>query len=110
MDVQRPEGQSSVDPAPAEDPPVAQALSRPAPSDKPGTLQVGSRPAGAQVYVDDVRVGTTPMTMNNVKPGAHGVRIELPGHQPWVTSVHVEAGAQARVGASLEVGAVSSRR
>jgi hypothetical protein len=40
--------------------------------------------------------------MINVKPGAHRVRIELPGHRPWATSVTVDAGAQARIGASLE--------
>jgi len=68
----------------------------------PGTLQIASRPAGATVYVDDLRVGTTPMTMSGVKPGAHRLRIELPGHRPWTTSVNVEPGAQARVGASLE--------
>ena len=71
-------------------------------SNEPGTLQIASRPSGAQVFVDEVRAGTTPMTMSNVKPGAHRVRIELPGHRPWATSVIVQAGAQTRVGASLE--------
>jgi len=64
-------------------------------------LQIASRPAGATVYVDDLPVGITPLTMINVKPGPHRVRIELPGNRPWTTSVTVEAGAQARVGASL---------
>ena len=75
---------------------------RPTTDTQPGTLQIASRPPGAQVYVDDVRVGITPLTMINVKPGAHRVRIELPGHRPWTTSVTVDAGAQARIGASLE--------
>lgn len=75
----------------------------PAPTNTaPGSLHIASRPAGAQVYVDEARAGTTPMTMNDVKPGAYRIRIELPGHRPWTTSVNVEAGAQARVGASLE--------
>lgn len=77
-------------------------------SPEPGTLHVASRPPGAQVYLDEVRVGTTPMTMNNVTPGAHRVRIEMPGHRPWTTSVIVAAGAQARVGASLEQVAAGS--
>ena len=61
-----------------------------------------SLPSGAEIYVDDVRVGATPMTMNNVPPGAHRVRIEMPGHRPWTTTVNVEAGVLAHVGASLE--------
>jgi hypothetical protein len=78
------------------------AVARPTLPVELGTLQIASRPSGALVFVDEVRVGTTPMTMNDVKPGQHRVRIELPGHLPWTTSVNVEAGAEARVGASLE--------
>ena len=69
-----------------------------------GEISLVSRPAGATVYVDDVRVGVTPMVMRDVGPGMHRIRIELFGHRTWVTSVTVEPGAQVRVGASLEEG------
>jgi hypothetical protein len=54
------------------------------------------------VYVDGGRVGVTPMTLAEVRPGVHTVRFELAGHRPWATAVTVEAGVQGRVGASLE--------
>ncbi len=67
-----------------------------------GSLQIASRPTGAQVFVDDVRVGVTPMSLAEVSVGSHRVRIELPGFRRWATAVNVESGARARVGASLE--------
>jgi hypothetical protein len=73
----------------------------PAPSG-PGSLNVFSRPAGAQVYVDDRLIGTTPVSLSNVTPGAHTVRIALPGHQRWESHVTVTPGTATRVAASLE--------
>ncbi len=59
-------------------------------------------PLGATVYVDEVRVGVTPVTVNDVMPGTRLIRMELLGHQTWRTSVNVEAGAFMRIGASIE--------
>jgi hypothetical protein len=70
--------------------------------DEPGTLELISRPPGAQVYVDEVPVGITPIAASKVGPGVHRVRFELAGHQPWTTTVAVDPGAVVRVGASLE--------
>jgi len=81
--------------------PKARPTSIPTPN-QPGALQVASRPSGAQVFVDDVRVGVTPMSLAEVSAGSHRVRIELPGFRRWATAVNVETGARARVGASLE--------
>ena len=67
-----------------------------------GSLQVASRPSGAQVFVDAVRVGVTPMSLAEVSAGSHRVRIELPGFRRWATAVNVDRGLRARVGASLE--------
>ncbi len=75
---------------------------RPTVGSSSGSLQIASRPTGAQVFVDDVRVGVTPMSLADVSAGSHRVRIELPGFRLWVTAVNVETGARARVGASLE--------
>lgn len=68
----------------------------------PGALQVLSRPEGAQVFVDGALVGRTPLVIASVQAGSHDVRIELPGHRRWATSVRVEPGERARVAASLE--------
>ena len=67
-----------------------------------GSLQVASRPSGAQVFVDDNLIGTTPFLLSNVTAGSRSLRIELSGYQTWTTSVHIKASARARVSANLE--------
>jgi hypothetical protein len=37
-----------------------------------------------------------------VTPGSKTVRLELAGHKPWSSTVHVAAGQRVRVAASLE--------
>ena len=68
----------------------------------PPSLEVVSRPAGAQVFLDGRLVGRTPLVLSGVTPGDHAVRLTMPGHQRWVTSVTVAPGTRARVAASLE--------
>jgi serine/threonine protein kinase len=68
----------------------------------PASIEVVSRPSGAQVFVNGRLVGRTPLVVSDMRPGAHAVRIALPGHQRWVTTVDVAAGSRARVAASLE--------
>ena len=86
-------------PAPA--PPVRRDPVPPATAG-PAMLELASRPSGAVVFVDDVRVGVTPVTINDVRPGTRRVRMELPPHRPWSTAVDVQEGAHLRIGASLE--------
>lgn len=78
------------------------APSRPAADARAAGLQVDSRPSGAQVWVDGVQMGVTPLYLPGMSAGAHTVRIEMPGYRPWTTSVSVGAGEPARVAASLE--------
>jgi hypothetical protein len=68
----------------------------------PASIEVVSRPSGAHVFVNGRLVGRTPLVLSAMRPGAHAVRIALPGHQRWVTTVDVAAGSRARVAASLE--------
>ena len=67
-----------------------------------GALVVFSRPPGADVFLDERLVGSTPLSLDEVTAGTHGVRIALPEHRAWVTSVTVTPGASHRVAASLE--------
>ena len=71
-------------------------------TNSPGSLQVLSRPTGAQVYVDDNLIGTTPMLLSNVAAGSRRLRIELSGYKIWTTSVQIEPSARSRVSARLE--------
>jgi serine/threonine protein kinase len=84
-------------------PPVGAAdRTPPASQQEPGALQIDSRPRGAQVFVDGRLVGSTPLTLPEIRPGAHAVRLELSGHRRWVTAVTVIPGTRQRVAASLE--------
>ena len=86
----------------AQAPPAPAQAARPVAQNKPAMLELVSRPLGATVFVDEIRVGVTPVTVNDVMPGTRLIRMELLGHQTWRTSVNVEAGAFMRIGASLE--------
>jgi len=72
------------------------------PGARTGILRVESRPSGAAVIIDGRVVGTTPLQISDVEPGAHQIRLELPGHRPWSTTTTIVAGQSVRVAASLE--------
>ncbi len=80
----------------------------PSPSDatpaanSPGSLRVTSRPSGAQVFVDDNLVSTTPFQLSNVAAGVRHLRIELAGYKTWTTSVQIESSTRSQVSAILE--------
>ena len=57
-----------------------------------GSLVVSSKPVGASVYLDSVLVGTTPLTLNAVSPGAHTVEIRSPGYMPCSIGITVSEG------------------
>jgi serine/threonine protein kinase len=67
-----------------------------------GTILVQSRPAGAQVFVNDRLIGSTPLAIPELPAGPTAVRIEMDGYQPWVTTVGVKAGERVVVTASLD--------
>jgi hypothetical protein len=105
--------QNVPEPAVVDVPAVVQeaevAPPRPAPKPRPAppavkaaTVRFDSRPAGATIYLDDVRLGVTPLTINTVTPGTHQVRMEMLGHDTWRSSLTVKEGEQHFVGASLE--------
>jgi PEGA domain len=78
------------------------ASTRSARSGQAGSLQVATRPSGAQVFVDDSLIGTTPLLLSNVEAGSKRLRIELPGYKTWATSIQIEPSARSRVSARLE--------
>ena len=86
---------------------AASAGSPPAPAETPaatgaGAINVQSRPSGARVFVNDRLIGSTPLTIPSMPPGAATVRIEMDGYQTWTTTVGVNAGEPTRVNASLD--------
>ena len=83
---------------------TAEVRPRPSRTTQPtiGALFVDSHPSGAQVFVDGALVGRTPLLLNDVRSGEHRVRLALPMHRTWATSVDVTGGERTRVAASLE--------
>jgi hypothetical protein len=65
------------------------------------TLEVKSTPPGATVYVDDVKVGTTPLE-TQVLPGERVVKIDLKLHQPIEESLVIPIRGRAALERSLE--------
>jgi hypothetical protein len=85
-------------------PPSGGIAAKPTPgaSSFTGSIYVDSRPRGARVFIDGREAGTTPLTLPDVRVGAHVVRLELPDHRTWSTSTRVTSGQTSRVTGSLE--------
>lgn len=65
------------------------------------TLEVKSNPAGATVYIDDVKVGVTPLN-TQVLPGERVVKLDLKLHQPIEESVVIPIRGSASLEKTLE--------
>ncbi|MEC7518717.1 MAG: PEGA domain-containing protein [Myxococcota bacterium] len=64
---------------------------------RPGALVVSGAPRGAEVTLDGVllgHLGAEPLRRGDLEPGAHELRVEAPGHEPWSRTVEVTAGAE----------------
>lgn len=68
-----------------------------------GGLRVTTEPAGAQVLLDGVSLGQTPLSYDEAEVGDHVLRIELPGHGQVVRTVHIRGGTVHEVNAQLAV-------
>lgn len=65
------------------------------------TLEVKSTPAGATVFVDDVKVGVTPLT-TQVLPGERVIRVDLKMHQPVEEAIVIPIRGSASLEKTLE--------
>jgi len=80
------------EPAPRPEPPPAAV---PAPVAAPptvGVLRIDSDVAGAQVFIDRAFVGATPVTIPDVKPGAHTLNVSAPGYDGVAEAIEVSPG------------------
>lgn len=66
-----------------------------------GTTSLVSILGGADVFVDNVFTGHTPITLT-AKAGQHSVRIVLNGYKEWSQEVTVVSGAESRLTISLQ--------
>jgi len=71
--------------------------------DKSGNgLYIMSTPPRANVYVDNVLRGETPVMLGNASPGSHHVVVNLSGYDEWETTVVVPATGTKVVAAVLD--------
>ena len=68
----------------------------------PGTLQIGANEQGAEVYVDGLKVGTTPFTGTGFAPGSHFVSIRQSGRKLWSSNLDLQPAGSASTTAQLE--------
>jgi len=61
----------------------------------PGRLLVSSQPPGADVYLDERRIGSAPVVIDNIVPGTHPVRLEMPGRTVVRDAVTIRPGEEA---------------
>jgi hypothetical protein len=64
-------------------------------------IGVDSSPPGAVVFINQRRVGETPLQFLRVPAGSHVVWVERQGYERWSSSVLVPDGQQIRVLATL---------
>jgi len=67
-----------------------------------GGLFAITRPLGAQVFLDNKLIGTTPLFMSQLSPGSHEVRLELPGFRTYSSSIQVEPDRRFRLAVQLD--------
>ena len=79
--------EQSIYVSPAEMPPIDVLLEAIA-----GSLVIRSEPSGAQVYVDDEKRGTTPLTVEKVAAGSRAIRLEMVGHTTHETTIELRPG------------------
>lgn len=63
-----------------------------APLSSDGTLTVTVMQEGAEVYVDEQLVGTSPIAPQALQPGSHTVRVRMPGFSEYSDVITVERG------------------
>jgi hypothetical protein len=66
-----------------------------------GSISVNSAPTGAQVYINNLFRGYSPVTVDGLTPGMYTVALKLNGYQDWQSSATVTAGQTAQLSATL---------
>ena len=67
-----------------------------------GIVNVTSNPSGAEVHMDALYRGVTPISMENVDPGSHSILIRKTGYKDYNKTITVETGVVTTVAATLE--------
>ena len=63
-------------------------------SDQVGYITVKSVPKGAEVYIDNIKVGFTPYLSESITIGNHKIMVNLYGYEPVAKRVDIELGIE----------------
>jgi hypothetical protein len=66
-----------------------------------GSVSVSSSPGGANVYIDNVYEGITPVNLSSVSVGTHALRLTMTGYADYGTTISVAGGSTVVVSGSL---------
>jgi len=69
-----------------------------------GQIKAISDPVGAEIYLDGVKIGVTPSTIENIQTGKHKLKISKPGFDPYGTEIVIRKGVTAAVDVKLKPG------
>ncbi|MDO9550301.1 MAG: PEGA domain-containing protein [Methanoregula sp.] len=69
------------------------------PDSEKGTLILTSSPSGAECYLDNQYMGSTPVTIPGVEAGAHTLEFRSAGYTSWSTTITVIPGSSNYYGA-----------
>ena len=81
--------------------PVSMTPSGGGPVTPAGTLTIATSPSGAEVSIDNIFRGYTPLTLADVDAGDHTVTLKYTGYQDYVTTVSVAAGQSTPLAVTL---------
>jgi hypothetical protein len=56
----------------------------------PARLSVSTTPPGARVYIDDQFRDESPVSLDRIEPGAHRIRVEMPGYDTDTRTVELK--------------------
>lgn len=65
------------------------------------SVSIESLPTGADVYLDNVLIGKSPIDIGSISPGMHSFRFAKAGYSDMTKQVEIFAGLKAYVSASL---------
>ncbi len=67
----------------------------------PAALRIESRPSGADVFLDNRLVGTTPLYIDDLYPGRRRIRVEYRGYESYDEWISLSAGETTEIEAEL---------
>jgi hypothetical protein len=73
----------------------------PPPPTNYGRVIAHSKPNGAEVYLDNNYMGTTPINLDRITPGQHRIKFVMAGYQEFTENINVSPSRTSTISASL---------